>query len=228
MIPYEVVRSKRKTIAMQINPQGKVIVRAPLRCSEAYIHQFVLSHGDWLEDRYEKMQSLLSRQREFRLREGDQLPFCGTYLRVIRSEKSRVKIDSQQGTILLPDLPVAEIRDSVIRALSRSALPFFRERLKFWGNQMGISYGEVSISHALRRWGSCSANGNIHFSWMLIFAPERAIDYVMVHELAHRREFNHSAAFWQIVAGFIPDYRQQRKALVPVQETLIRQGWCLK
>jgi hypothetical protein len=103
-----------------------------------------------------------------------------------------------------------------------------RQRLDDWAKIMGISYGKVSLSGAIRRWGSCSYQGDIRISWMLLFASREAIDYVLVHELAHRREFNHSARFWAIVETYLPDWRQRRQELRQLQAQLFAQGWSAK
>ena len=78
---------------------------------------------------------------------------------------------------------------------------------------MNVSYGRISIREQKTRWGSCSSAGNLNFNWRLIFAPPAVLDYVVVHELAHRKEMNHSAAFYAIVEQVLPDYRSSQKWL---------------
>ena len=84
---------------------------------------------------------------------------------------------------------------------------------------------QVRITSAKTRWGSGSAKGGLNFSWRLLCAPPEAMDYVVVHELAHLIEFNHSSRFWAIVEGILPDYKARRQSLKEVQESLLRQGW---
>ena len=90
---------------------------------------------------------------------------------------------------------------------------------------VGKAPQQVRITSAKTRWGSCSAKGGLNFSWRLLLAPPEAVDYVVVHELAHLVEFNHSPRFWAIVKGILPDYKARRQSLKAVQETLLRQGW---
>ena len=78
---------------------------------------------------------------------------------------------------------------------------------------MGVTYGRISIREQKTRWGSCSSKGNLNFNWRLIFAPPEVLDYVVVHELAHRKEMNHSKAFYAIVESIMPDYRKWKKWL---------------
>ena len=89
----------------------------------------------------------------------------------------------------------------------------FQQKTAFWAARMKVTYGRITIRDQKTRWGSCSSRGNLNFNWRLLLMPERVMDYVIVHELAHRREMNHSAAFWQIVETYLPDYRERRQRL---------------
>ncbi|CCZ35950.1 metal-dependent hydrolase [Firmicutes bacterium CAG:646] len=89
----------------------------------------------------------------------------------------------------------------------------FPERIAYFAKQMGVTYGRVTLREQKTRWGSCSSKGNLNFNWKLILLPLELLDYVVVHELAHRKEMNHSAAFWKVVEEVLPDYRERRKAL---------------
>ncbi len=96
------------------------------------------------------------------------------------------------------------------RARARSVLT---ERTRFWAEKMGVSYGRITIRQQVTRWGSCSAKGNLNFNWTLILVPEDLLDYVVVHELAHRIEMNHSERFWKLVKAQLPDYQERRMRL---------------
>lgn len=87
------------------------------------------------------------------------------------------------------------------------------ERLAHFSERMGLAYGKVSVRDQKTRWGSCSSKGNLNFNWRLVFAPGAVLDYVVVHELAHLRELNHSRRFWKLVERFSPDYREHRRWL---------------
>ena len=87
------------------------------------------------------------------------------------------------------------------------------ERAAWFARIMGVSYGRITIRAAKTRWGSCSAKGNLNFHWKLILMPEEVLDYVVVHELAHRKQMNHSPAFWAEVEKVLPDYRERRRWL---------------
>ena len=100
-----------------------------------------------------------------------------------------------------------------IKKLKKLAKAILPEKTKRFAEIMGISFGRITITSAKGRFGSCSSAGNIAYSYRLMLYPEEAIDYVVVHELAHRREMNHSPAFYKIVASVFPDYKKRAKLL---------------
>lgn len=107
----------------------------------------------------------------------------------------------------------APLSDSERRRYIHMAREIFTRQVRFYADRMNVSYGRISIREQKTRWGSCSSAGNLNFNWRLIFAPPAVLDYVVVHELAHRKEMNHSAAFYAIVEQVLPDYRSSQKWL---------------
>ena len=93
------------------------------------------------------------------------------------------------------------------------ARDIFTQKVAYYAEIMNVTYGRISIKEQKTRWGSCSSKGNLNFNWRLIFAPGDVLDYVVVHELAHRREMNHSKAFYAIVESVLPDYKTRQKWL---------------
>ena len=119
---------------------------------------------------------------------------------------------TQTGTSA-SDPASAPLSDSERRRYIHMAREIFTRQVCFYANRMNVSYGRISIREQKTRWGSCSSAGNLNFNWRLIFAPPAVLDYVVVHELAHRKEMNHSAAFYAIVEQVLPDYRSSQKLL---------------
>ena len=158
-IPYKLIRSSRKTIAIQITPEG-VVVRAPLRISQAELDRFVNSKRDWIEGHLSKVPPALP---------------------------------------MLSDAELGELADR-----ARRVIP---ERVRHFALLVGVSYGTITIRRQKSRWGSCSAGGNLNFNCLLMLMPEDVIDYVVVHELCHRLQMNHSARFWAEVERVLPGYR---------------------
>ncbi len=169
MCEYTIIRSQRKTVAIQVKNDGQVIVRAPMRMPQLEISQFVQSHADWISHTQEKLAA------------------------------------ARQNThIVTPEEREQGINDAV------RVIP---QRVAYYAARMGVTYGRITIREQKTRWGSCSAAGNLNFNWKLMLVPPKLLDYVVVHELAHRREMNHSARFWAIVGQELPDYRERRAQL---------------
>lgn len=175
-IPYTLIRSNRKTIAIHITPEGTVEVRCPRRCSRADVEAFVLSKQDWIVRHLER----ISRQ---------------------------------------PVLP--KLSESEIRFLAEQAAASLPERVRQLAAGMGVSYGRITIRSQKTRWGSCSAQGNLNFNCLLMLAPQQVRDYVLIHELCHRKHLNHSREFWEEVERHCPDYRTCKKWLKENQQHLI-------
>jgi predicted metal-dependent hydrolase len=172
MQKIELIRSNRKSIAIEVTKDLRIIVRAPLRMPEREINRFVGEKADWIEKSLKKMQERANNEPQ-----GQEL--------------------SQQ-----------DIRLLVTRA--KRILPPKVER---YAKILGVSYNRITIRMQKSRWGSCSAQGNLNFNCLLMRAPEDVIDYVVVHELCHRKEMNHSDRFWAEVEKIIPDYKERRKWL---------------
>ena len=167
-IPYTLIRSNRKTIAIHITPEGAVEVRCPRRCSRADVEAFVLSKQDWIVRHLER----ISRQ---------------------------------------PVLP--KLSESEIRFLAEQAAASLPERVRQLAAEMGVSYGRITIRSQKTRWGSCSSKGNLNFNCLLALVPPDVLDYIVVHELCHRKELNHSERFWTEVGKVLPDYKIRKKWL---------------
>ena len=165
---YQLIRSDRKTIALQLTPQGELIVRAPRRMKKAEIDTFVLSKTDWIE----KHRQVLSQ------------------------------------TPAMPRFTPEEIN-----ALADRALAELPGRVAHFAKIVGVTYGGITIRNQRSRWGSCSSAGNLNFNCLLMLAPPEVRDYVIVHELCHRKEMNHSPAFWAEVEKVLPDYQERTKWL---------------
>ena len=169
MIEYELIRSKRKTVSLQVKPDGSVIVRAPVRVAKYRISQFVREHEAWILAQQKKAEAY----RE--------------HVHVITDE---------------------ERREGIARARK-----IFPERVTYFAERMGVTYNRITIREQKTRWGSCSSAGNLNFNWKLVLMPPELLDYVVVHELAHRKEMNHSPRFWAVVEKELPDYRERREKL---------------
>ena len=106
-----------------------------------------------------------------------------------------------------------ELNEEKIQLLRKKAKEILPAKVSYYANIMGLKYGRITITGAKTRFGSCSSKGNLSFSYLLMLYPDDAIDYVVVHELSHLLEMNHSARFYKIIESVLPDYKQRIKLL---------------
>jgi len=209
---YTVIRSRRKTIAMEITREGKIIVRAPLRLARREVADFVDRHRAWVD---RKLAEAGARERCLKpggFGPGEIFYYLGEPHR-LRLIEGGGYLRRENGEFLLgADLArrAAAVFRTWYRARAREVLEDRVERL---ARRMGLTVRAVRITDARQRWGSCSASGTLNFAWRLVMAPPGVIDYVVVHELAHLVELNHSRLFWDCVARVLPDHRSRRRWL---------------
>jgi predicted metal-dependent hydrolase len=137
-------------------------------------------------------------------------------LRLAPAERSYCTHDAEAGTLevgVTPGLTEWQIRERVKRWFQDEAHRLFGERLDLYAPRVGVTYNSYAISSAGTRWGSCTVAGNIRLNWKLVHYPLALLDYVVVHELAHLREMNHSPRFWAVVGSVFPDYDGAKAAL---------------
>lgn len=108
---------------------------------------------------------------------------------------------------------VEKLTANEVQQLANQALQVIPKKVRFYAERMKVSYGRITIRNQKTRWGSCSGKGNLNFNCLLMLAPDEVIDYVVVHELCHLIEMNHSKAFWNQVERIMPDYQVHRKWL---------------
>ena len=160
-VPYQILKSDRKTIAIQIKPDGQVVVRCPKRMRIEEARRFVESKADWIE-------------------------------------KHLAKRRPQN---------VAKYTPKEIEQLREQTRKLVAERVRYYAPIIGVTYGQIAIRTQHTRWGSCSSKGNLNFNCLLVLVPPEVLDYIVVHELCHRKELNHSERFWYEVEKILPDYK---------------------
>ena len=224
MTPYRVRRSRRKTIAIHILPDGQVEVRAPLRTSPKFLDRFVQEKAEWIEKASTEARKRHEKRQAFILKDGCLLRYMGDKLPLVCCEIEKPLFDKE--CFYVPEgFAEEKIKEAIVKLYRSEAKRVLNEKVHYFAEQMHARPTNVKINSARTRWGSCSGTNSLNFSWKLIMAPERAIDYVVIHELAHTFEHNHSAAFWNIVAAFMPDYKMQQSILKELGILLRTQNW---
>ena len=206
------IRSKRKTIALVVERDGSVTVRAPLRMSAYRIDEFIEKHANWVAKKQLEMQSIIPEQPR-KYEAGESFLYLGqTYrLEIIGDAKRKLVLDN--GTFKLAEKELNNAEAVFHNWYRKQAARIIGERVAFFAQELAVQVNSIRITSAHTRWGSCSAKGALSFSWRLLMTPLDVIDYVVVHELAHTIHHNHSARFWKLVEKWMPDYRERRKQL---------------
>lgn len=164
-----VIRSNRKTVAIQVNGDLSVTVRAPRRASKKDIERILKEKESWINKNIEQ----------------------------IKEKNAQYEASG-----------IEQLTDADIQKLADKALMIFTERVEHFAKLIGVDYGRITIRNQRTRWGSCSSKGNLNFNCLLMLAPPDVLDYVVVHELCHRKEMNHSKAFWNEVEKVLPNYKE--------------------
>lgn len=209
--PPQIIRSRRKTLALIVKPDASLIVRAPLRTPQRTIKDFLEKNTGWVKRKQaEALAALPPGPKQYV--PGECFMYLGnSYPLVIQREQ-------KQPLLLEESFKLAgEAQDNADLVFERwyraRAKETIGERVDLYASQHGFQYKRVGITSARTRWGSCSPNGSLNFSWRLILAPLEAVDYVVVHELVHTVFHNHSRRFWKHVETILPDYQVHRKWL---------------
>jgi len=229
MREYKLTRSKRKTIAIKINEDSRLEVRAPLHISQEKIDSFVNSKEKWIVKHTNEISKKYKLKKEFTLNFNDYVLVRGekTYIHSIK--ENTASYDKEKRIFYIPEIAnSAQIKEILIKLYKLIAKSYIHQRVEFFSKQMNVNPTAVRITSAETRWGSCSGKNSVNFSWKLIMADDEIIDYVVVHELAHIKQHNHSPKFWNIIESTIPDYRKQKEKLKILGEKLSKENWDLK
>ena len=176
-IRVQVIRSGRKSLGLEVRPDGTVLARIPARLSDRKLKAFIEKQQDWI------------------LKKVDQV-------KKRADARTKIKVPSVDA---LSDAEIQKIKDKIA------------DRVKYYCAVMQVTVGRITIRNQKTRWGSCSSAGNVNFNYRLYYLPDELLDYVVVHELAHRRHMDHSKEFWSEVTRYCPDYRARRKQLKEYQ-----------
>jgi hypothetical protein len=219
-VDYALRRSSRRSIGFMIDDDG-LRVTAPKRVTLADVDNAIRAKQRWiltkLTERGERRMQRAQRP-PIEWVDGAQLPWLGgdITLRLQDAVRSHCVFDAEARELrvgVVPGLSEWQLKERIKLWYQDEARRLFVERLDHYAPQLGVSYSAFALTSAGTRWGSCTVEGNIRLNWRLIHYPLALIDYVVVHELAHLREMNHSPAFWATVGAVYPDYDGARLAL---------------
>ena len=211
-LSYQLIRSRkrRKTISLHIKEDGKIVVYAPYRTPKWEIEKFFNEKESWIvEKRSEKERSIKEAEKAFI--SGEKFLFLGElYPLEIQDNNKEPPLKLSFGKFVLDKNHIEEARDLFIKWYKEEAKERIIGRIDYYSKQLQLFPKGVKITSAKYRWGSCSRDDRLSFSWRMIMASFSIIDYILIHELVHIKEKNHSKRFWNYLESVHPDYKKHR------------------
>ena len=207
--PKRIVKSRRKTIALVIDSDAELIVRAPFYASTSDIMRFVEAKQDWIVRKTQEMKQKKEERPKLALQEGETIPYLGRECKIFRGLTRKICFDGK--AFLLPESQDADKK--LIQWYKKRAAVILQERVATIAESMRVSPAGVKVTSAKTRWGSCSGTDHLNFSWRLIMCPPEVVDYVVVHELCHILHKNHSKSFWESVGRVDVCYQEHENWL---------------
>ncbi|HEX6817884.1 MAG TPA: SprT family zinc-dependent metalloprotease [Ktedonobacterales bacterium] len=217
-ISYQMrVSARARTIRLVIRPETGLEIVLPRGASVARAEQALQEKAGWIVRTLDRVVAETAGEPA-PLTSGRLLPFAGRQLSLALQSgapdgRFRAALDADTLRLTTADASQETVRAALVAWYRKQARAMIAERLALWNAHYHFSFGRVSIKEQKSRWGSCSRQGNLNFNWRLLLAPLSVLDYVVIHELAHLKELNHSPRFWAIVAQTCPDYAAKRKWL---------------
>lgn len=203
-------RSKRKTLAITISRKGEVKIKAPLKASVESIEKFYEAHTDWVQRKLNEIHASMQGYED--VLNYKKLLYLGQAFCVEQGSIHKIMF-GDEGVVVVPDVPAKKLYAKIISWYKALAKKYFTERMAYFYKRYKMKPTSIRLTNATGKWGSCSSTGNIRLNWRLIMLDSFCIDYVMLHELAHLLEQNHSSRFWKAVELMMPDYKKAKAQL---------------
>jgi len=212
---YTLVRSvrRRKTLSLQVLPDGTVLVQAPRHTPKREIEDFFRKKQPWIARK--RREQAARRPHVRHIADGETFPYLGVPypLEIVPPSDRTEPLTFAGAKFVLHETAVRGARALFIHWYRRQAMTYLTGRVAIFSLSLGVLPRGLRVGQARHRWGSCSPENRLSFPWRLILAPPDVIDYVVVHELAHIREKSHAPAFWALVAAVSPRFQTHRRWL---------------
>lgn len=207
----KIIKQKRKTLSLKVDNDWQVIVKVPNYASKKNILDFLEKYKDWI---LEKQELVSKNTQKFEV--WEKFLFFWEYFELKFDEKKKFFFDEKYFYTNLENSE--EIKKNFIKFYKKEAKKYIVDKTIEFSKILWLEFKEIKINSAKTRWWSCNSKKNINFSFRLILAPKLSIDYVIIHELAHLKEMNHSRQFWNLVDNYcrqiwIWDYKKEQKWL---------------
>ena len=207
----KIIRSRRRSVALVISHDATLVVRAPMRTPLSYIEKLVAEKATWIEKKMREFERHPKANKKTFF-EGEEFLYLGKKYKLALTDGLKIET-TDDFELLFPKVFLWRARQRMHDWYKKQALKEIIERTKIIAEKLNLKYSSIKISNAKTNWGSCGPKNSLNFNWRLIMAPEAVVDYVIIHELMHIPEKNHSRKFWDKVAAVMPEYKTARKWL---------------
>ncbi len=210
---FQIIRSRRRSIGLEITSDARLVIRAPHWVATNVIRDIVRRKREWIDQKTREAGNRLCARRPLQaLCEGDTLLYLGKEYPVIFKDQLFQPVVFDNAFLILRPFS-SYVRTVIQRWYKDEALRFFSQRVAYFCEISGLRSSRLALSNARGRWGSCTSTGSVRLNWRLLMAPAPVIDYVIAHEIAHLSCLDHSRRFWSTVAVLCPGYRGYRSWL---------------
>jgi len=209
---YKIIYSDRKTLTISVERDRSVVVHAPKNTSKEKIDQIIEKKKLWIYDKINHLQKFPDNPQGSEFVSGESIMYLG------RNYKFQITGKQIEGVIFDNAFYISQSDKAIAQKLIKAwfvnrAKELILPKAQYYAKRIGVNYNEAKISEMKYRWGSCTTKNNINFNWRILKAPMQVVDYIIVHELAHFRESNHTSEFWNIVAVQLPEYEKAKQWL---------------
>jgi predicted metal-dependent hydrolase len=207
-------RKRRKTLSLRIKEDGRAVLSVPYHTPKGEIEKFIEEKKPWVIEKISEKERAI-RETEKAFLPGEKFLYLGeSYPLEIRDSNHREPpLKLSFGQFILSQNHIEKARNHFVEWYKREAEEVIAGRVDYYSQKLHLFPKGIRITSAQSRWGSCSRDNRLSFSWRMIMAPLAIIDYILIHELAHIKEKNHSGRFWSYLESILPDYRNQRQWL---------------
>ncbi|WP_417690381.1 M48 family metallopeptidase [Pseudidiomarina sp.] len=226
---YPIQRSpRRRSIAIKVR-DGEVLVQAPQKMPDRQVYAFVQAKQAWIERHLREQRAVLQQLNKRAWQSGERLRWLGEPLQLEVQQASRKSceriVQNLVATVTPRSNPAKEPRDLVRKWYQQQAQQWLDDFFRAWPSAHELQPKSWSVGSFSSKWGHCNRRGELKFSWKLWLAPEWVVRNVVIHELCHLREFNHSSRFWRLVAGYSNDYQQAEQWLRQHGMTVLNEAY---
>lgn len=215
LVVLKIEKKTRKSISIKITEVGEVLVSAPLYISNERIKELIKSKSKWIIEKLDLMENNKAKQGPI-----ESVMFLGRVYKVhiyeVQESGIRVSLTEEELQVRISKefkCKEAYVKEAIVVWYKKQAALIYKEKTDQYSKILKVFPNKITIKEQKTRWGSCSSRGNLNFNWKVVMAPDEIINYLVVHELCHMLQMNHSKDFWDLVESVLPDYRVYREWL---------------